>query len=284
MVTAVSSRQPPSLARWRVLTMLSLLSIPVIIAYHLVSAVSAGLAPLLGGAAAAAAIVACTAIVRLLVLPLSMSALRGQAAQARLAPRVAELRRRHPGDPGRLQAEVTALYRQEGTSMLAGYLPVLLQAPFFTVLYLMFRSPRIGGTANSLLRHDLLGAPLASHWLTAPGPVSGQGAVFLGVFCALAVIGWLHTRLARRPLAPAAPATPAAAQPAGVARMLAMLAPAITVAMAALVPLAAGLYLVTTTGWTLAEQAVLRRRLAPPAPVSPPERPGNRPRRTGQRR
>jgi len=261
--------------------MLSLLSIPVIIAYHFVSAVSAGLTPMLGGAAAAAAIVACTAITRLLVLPLSVSALRGQAAQARLAPRVTELRRRHAGDPGRLQAEVTALYRREGTSMLAGYLPVLLQVPFFTVLYLLFRSPRIGGTANTLLRHQLLGAPLASHWLTAPGPVSSQGAVFLGVFCALAVIGWLHTRLARRPLAPAtpdAPAAPAAAQPGGAARLLALLAPAITVAMAALVPLAAGLYLVTSTGWTLAERALLRRRLAPPAPVSPPGGPG-KPRR-----
>ena len=261
--------------------MLSLLSIPVIIAYHFVSAVSAGLTPMLGGAAAAAAIVACTSITRLLVLPLSVSALRGQAAQARLAPRVTELRRRHAGDPGRLQAEVTALYRREGTSMLAGYLPVLLQVPFFTVLYLLFRSPRIGGTANTLLRHQLLGAPLASHWLTAPGPVSSQGAVFLGVFCALAVIGWLHTRLARRPLAPAtpdAPAAPAAAQPGGAARLLALLAPAITVAMAALVPLAAGLYLVTSTGWTLAERALLRRRLAPPAPVSPPGGPG-KPRR-----
>jgi len=265
--------------------MLSLLSIPVIIAYHFVSAVSAGLTPMLGGAAAAAAIVACTAITRLLVLPLSVSALRGQAAQARLAPRVTELRRRHAGDPGRLQAEVTALYRREGTSMLAGYLPVLLQVPFFTVLYLLFRSPRIGGTANTLLRHQLLGAPLASHWLTAPGPVSSQGAVFLGVFCALAVIGWLHTRLARRPLAPAGPATadalaaPAAVGPAGAARLLPLLAPAITVAMAALVPLAAGLYLVTSTGWTLAERALLRRRLRPPAPASPPGGPGN-PRRT----
>jgi YidC/Oxa1 family membrane protein insertase len=265
--------------------MLSLLSIPVIIAYHIVSALAAGLVPLLGGTAAAAAIVVCTAAARLLVLPLSVSALRGQAAQARLAPRVAELRKRHAGDPQRLQAEVTALYRREGTSMLAGYLPVLLQIPFFTVLYLLFRSPRIGGTANGLLRHDLLGAPLASHWLTAPGPVSGQGAVFLGVFCALALIGWLQARLARRPLPPVAqPASPPPGQRTGLTRVLALLAPAITVAMAALVPLAAGLYLVTTTAWTLAERAVLWRRIAPPAPVSPPGRPGRGRRTTGQRR
>jgi YidC/Oxa1 family membrane protein insertase len=265
--------------------MLSLLSIPVIIAYHIVSALADGLVPLLGGAAAAAAIVVCTAAARLLVLPLSVSALRGQAAQARLAPQVAGLRQRHASDPQRLHADVTALYRREGTSMLAGYLPVLLQVPFFTVLYLLFRSPRIGGTANGLLRHDLLGAPLASHWLTAPGPVSGHGAVFLGVFCALAVIGWLQARLARRPLAPAPQtASPPAGQRAGAARVLAVLAPAITVAMAALVPLAAGLYLVTTTAWTLAERAVLWPRIAPPAPASPPAGPRRGRRTTGQRR
>jgi YidC/Oxa1 family membrane protein insertase len=264
--------------------MLSLLAIPVIIAYHIVSALAGDLVPLLGGAATAAAIVVCTAMARLLLLPLTVSAMRGQAAQARLAPQVADLRRRHADDPHRLHAEVTALYRREGTSMLAGYLPVLLQAPFFTVLYLLYRSPRIGGTANGLLRHDLLGASLASHWLTAPGPVSGQGAVFLCVFCALAVIGWLQARLARRALPPAPQtAGQTARHPAGPARMLALLAPAITVAMAALVPLAAGLYLVTTTAWTLAERAVLRRRIAPPAPVSPPGRPGRGRRTTGQR-
>jgi YidC/Oxa1 family membrane protein insertase len=265
--------------------MLSLLNIPVIIAYHIVSALADGLVPLLGGAAAAAAIVVCTAAARLLLLPLTVSAMRGQAAQARLAPQVADLRRRHADDPHRLHAEVAALYRREGTSMLAGYLPVLLQAPFFTVLYLLFRSPRISGTANGLLQHGLLGASLASHWLTAPGPVSGHGAVFLGVFCALTVIGWLHARQARRPLAPVTRAAGhPASQRASATRVLAMLAPAITVAMAALVPLAAGLYLVTTTAWTLAERAVLWRRIAPSAPVSPPGRPGRGRRTTGQRR
>jgi YidC/Oxa1 family membrane protein insertase len=238
--------------------MLSLLNVPVGIAYHIVSALAAGLAPLLGGAAAATAIVAFTLAVRLLMMPLSLSAMRGQAAQARLAPQLTELRRRHASDPQRLQAEIASLYRREGTSMLSGCLPVLLQAPFFSVMYLLFRSPRAGGVANGLLGHDLLGAPLASHWLTGPGPVSWQGAVFLGVFCVLAVTGWLHARLARQSLPPAAPA---ASQPAGAARLLTMLAPGITVVMAALVPLAAGLYLVTTTAWTLAERLVLRRRI-----------------------
>jgi YidC/Oxa1 family membrane protein insertase len=99
------------------------------------------------------------------------------------------------------------------------------------------------------------------------------------------VIGWLQARLARRPLAPAPQtASHPAGQQAGATRVLGMLAPAITVAMAALVPLAAGLYLVTTTAWTLAERAVLWRRIAPSAPVSPPGRPGRGRRTTGRRR
>jgi YidC/Oxa1 family membrane protein insertase len=36
-----------------------------------------------------------------------------------------------------------------------------------------------------------------------------------------------------------------------------------TVVMAALVPLAAGIYLLTTTTWTAAERALLRREVAP---------------------
>jgi YidC/Oxa1 family membrane protein insertase len=46
---------------------------------------------------------------------------------------------------------------------------------------------------------------------------------------------------------------------AGVAGAVARLTPFVTVAIAAFVPLAAGLYLVTTTAWTLAERTLLRR-------------------------
>ena len=68
--------------------------------------------------------------------------------------------------------------------MFAGCLPVLVQWPFLTVLYLLFRSPVIGGQPNQLLTHDLLGAPLSSHWLAGGGPFSAQGAVFAGLFAA----------------------------------------------------------------------------------------------------
>ena len=195
------------------------LGVPVDAAYHLVSPFVSFLTPLLGGLAAAAAIVGFTVAVRLLLLPLSYRAMRGMAAQARMAPLVQGLRKRYAGQPDRLQRELTALYRAEGTSMFAGCLPLLVQWPAFSVLSLLFRSARVGGAPNTLLTHRLFGAPLASYWLGGAGPFSVQGAVFAGLFVLLAAVGWLSARMARRASGPAAlPATgtpPARPRPAG---------------------------------------------------------------------
>ena len=231
------------------------LGVPIDAAYHLVSLFAGFLTPLPGGLAAAAAIVGFTMAVRLLLLPLSYRAMRGMAAQAKVAPLVQDLRKRYAGQPDRLQRELTAAYRAEGTSMFAGCLPLLAQWPAFSVLSLLFRSPHVGGAPNTLLTHRLFGAPLASYWLGGAGPFSAQGAVFAGLFMLLAGIGWLSARMARRATGPAG--VTGAAGASGAQAALAWVLPFTTVAIAAFVPLAAGLYLATSTAWTLAERAVL---------------------------
>ena len=247
--------------------------VPVDAAYHVVSGLAGLLAPLAGGLATAAAIVGFTVAIRLLLLPLSYRSMRGMAAQARVAPRVQALQKQHAGQPDRLQRELAALYQSEGTSMFAGCLPALAQWPVLSVLYLLFRSPRIAGAPNRLLSHGLFGAPLGSHWLGGAGPFSAQGVVFAGVFLLLAGIGWLSARLARTPATRATRSTvtgpPEATRgstAASVSASLARVVPYFTVAVAAFVPLAAGLYLLTTTAWTLAERAFVQRAL--------PARPG----------
>jgi YidC/Oxa1 family membrane protein insertase len=246
--------------------MFTLLGVAVGAAYHVVSAFAQVLAPLLGGLAAAAAIVVFTLAARLLLLPLSYYAIRGQASQARLAPQVQALRKRHARHPERLQRELAALYRREGTGVFAGFLPLLLQLPFLSIMYALFRSGTIGGRPNGLLSHDLLGAPLGSHWLSGPGPLSAQGAVFLGLFALLAVAAWLAARVARTSAARQAAAVQAsgqAGQPAlpGAAGWLVRALPYTTLVIAAIMPLAAGLYLLTTTAWAAAERAVLAPRV-----------------------
>src|SRR5262245_52330065 len=248
--------------------MLSVFNPFVDLAYHLVSVLAAGLAALPAGLATAAAIVAFTMAVRLAVLPLSYFAMRGQDAQARLAPQVQELGQRYARQPDRLRTEVAAVYRREGTGMLSGCLPVLLQAPFLTVMYLLFRSPTVAGKPNELLLQHLFGALLGSHWLGGAGPLSTQGAVFAGIFVLLALIGWLQARMQGRAMHQPAVGTSAAgtrrqpeAGPGGPVTTLSRLVPCLTVVIAAFMPLAAGLYLVTTSGWTLAERVVLSRRI-----------------------
>jgi YidC/Oxa1 family membrane protein insertase len=193
--------------------MLSLFGDAVGAAYHIVSVLAAALVPLPWGLATAAAIVVFTLAVRLLLLPLSYYAVRGQASQARLVPQVQALRKRHAGQPDRLQRELADLYRREGTGMFAGCLPALLQLPFLSVMYRLFRSGTIGGRPNTLLSHGLLGAPLGSHWLSGPGPLSAQGAVFLGLFALLAVVAWLAARVSRKSAALWSPQAPPSARP-----------------------------------------------------------------------
>lgn len=179
--------------------------VPVDAAYYLVTALAGALTPLTGGLAVALAIVAFTVAVRLILVPFSYRALRGQVAQARLAPQLQALRQRHRQDPDRLAREVKALYRAHGTSMVAGYLPLLLQWPFLSVMYLLFRSATVNGAPNALLRHHLFGAQLGAHWLAGAGPLSLQGAVFAALFALLVLAGWLSIRVSRRIFPPGRP-------------------------------------------------------------------------------
>ena len=254
--------------------MFSFLGVPVDAAYHLVAGLTGFLTPVLGGLAAVAAIVVCTMAVRVLLMPLSLRALRGQAVQARLAPELQALRQKYGKQPERLQREMTALYKREGTSMFAGFAPLLLQWPFLSVMYLLFRSPQVGGTANTLLSRDLFGVPLGMHWLSGPGAVSAQGAVFLGVFALMAGLCWLSARLGRLMAAGGARAAAraqaarggrgaAAPVTAGGPGLLARVLPYLTVVFAAFVPLAAGIYLLTSLAWSLAERGFYWRRAAP---------------------
>jgi len=242
--------------------MTSILGVPVDTAYHLVSGFTSFLTPALGGVAAVAAIVLFTVAVRLILMPLSLRGLRGQAAAARLAPQLQALRKRYAQQPERLQREMAALYKREGTSMFAGLTPLLLQWPLVSVIYLLFRSSQVAGKPNMLLTRDLFGVPLGSHWLAGAGPVSLHGLVFLGVFALLAGLCWLSVRLGRLMTAQQADAP-------GGALIRAL--PYLTVVIAAFVPLAAGIYLVVSTGWTLAERSFFwRTGRIPGATPNPP--------------
>lgn len=225
------------------------------------------LQPLFGAASAATAIVLFTALVRLLVHPLSRAAARGQKARAALQPRIAELRARHHRDPERLQRAVLRLHTEEKVSPLSGCLPSLFQLPAFFLLYQLFSSETVGGRANALLGHELFAAPLGGRWtdvLGDGGVFGAAGLVYVGLFAVVAVVAAFGYRLTRRSMAahPAPVAGGGAAEPvpgvAAVTRFLPFTS-FFTLVTVAVVPLAAALYVVTSTTWSVAERAVLYR-------------------------
>ncbi|MGZ3115707.1 YidC/Oxa1 family membrane protein insertase [Streptomyces sp. H62] len=223
------------------------------------------LQPLFGASAAAAAIVLFTALVRLLVHPLSRAAARGQKARTALQPKVAELRRKHARNPEKLQRAVLALHAEEKVSPLSGCLPSLCQVPAFFLLYHLFSSSSIGGQANELLSHRLLAAPLGGRWADALGDggvTGGAGLVYVALFAVVAAVATFSYRLTKRTMAdrPLLPAGDGEAVPGvGAITKVMPFMSFFTLVTVAVVPLAAALYVVTSTTWSAVERAFLYR-------------------------
>lgn len=192
------------------------------------------------------AIVLFTLAVRVLLLPLSLRQARAARVQARIAPRIERLRKRHARNPDRLRRELATLYATEGGSPLAGCAPGLAQAPFFALTYQLFISATIAGQPNLLLAQSALGVPLGEHFaavVATSGLVSPATLVFAGLFVLLAVLAWVnYRRMDRVPF-----------------RALRLL-PFGTVIAAGVLPLAAGLYLLVSTAWSTAERVLLYPR------------------------
>jgi YidC/Oxa1 family membrane protein insertase len=227
-------------------------------AAHALAGLSTALAPI-GGAAVAVIVI--TLLVRLVLHPLTRAAVRGERARVRLTPHINALRRKHGTDPTRFRQELAALHRAEGVSPIAGVGPMLLQLPVFLVLYRVYTHHMTG-----LAGGNLFGTPLTSRLLTAwTGP---HVFVFLLLFAALAAVAVVTSRRAAMlakinnqtadvgtASSPQSPISPTMIATIG------RIAPFFVLLSAAVVPLAAGLYLVTTTAWTAAENAFLRRGL-----------------------
>lgn len=221
------------------------------------------LQPLFGASAAAAAIVLFTALVRLLVHPLSRAAARGQKARTALQPRIAELRKQHKKEPEKLQKAVLELHAEEKVSPVSGCLPSLLQFPAFFLLYHLFSSTSIGGRANELLTHQLLGAPLGGRWadvLGGGGVFGGAGVVYLGLFAVVAVVAVFNYRRTKRTMAASNPLPAQEGQSVPGLGAVSKVMPFMsffTLFTVAVVPLAAALYVVTSTAWSAVERAAL---------------------------
>jgi YidC/Oxa1 family membrane protein insertase len=208
-------------------------------AHSAISALATLLFPIADGLAAALAIIVFTLLIRLLISPLSYLQVRGERRRAALAPQLEKIREKHRDDQLAIATESLALQRANGSGPFIGLLPGLAQAPFFMIMYRVALDAPAGA---------LFGVPLTAH-LFAGLPV------FALLLALAGLLAWWSSRRFTVTT--------------GQLALLRYL-PYLSVLAVAWMPLAGGLYLVTSTAWTALEHLVWRR------PASPRVTTGNR--------
>ncbi len=236
---------------------MNIFDLPVLSA--LLAAATAALAALGAVVTPGGAIVLVTVAVRAALIPAGISMARAELARRRLAPRLADLQKRWRRNPERLRRETLALYAAEKISPYAGFLPALAQAPVVTLVYAAFASPTVAGAPNALLEATFFGAELGRRVSDLLSGVALGDLVFAALIAALIVVAILSRRAALRVAAPAPASVGPAADQAALLARVAGVVPFLTVVAALFVPLAATLYLVVTSAWSLVERSLLRR-------------------------
>ncbi|MCB5223635.1 MAG: membrane protein insertase YidC [Candidatus Cloacimonadaceae bacterium] len=78
-------------------------------------------------------------LLKLITHPLTKKSMDANLKMQRIQPKVQEIQTKHKNDPKRMQEELSALYKEAGTSPMSGCLPLLLQMPIFIALYNVLR-------------------------------------------------------------------------------------------------------------------------------------------------
>jgi YidC/Oxa1 family membrane protein insertase len=81
------------------------------------------------------AIIALTAVIRIVLYPLTYKGMVSMQKMKELAPKLKELKEKYGKDPQRLNAATMEMYKKHGANPLGGCLPMLLQIPVFFALY-----------------------------------------------------------------------------------------------------------------------------------------------------
>jgi len=84
------------------------------------------------------AVIILTIIIRLILLPFSLSAARTQRAMKILEPKIKELKETHKGDKEKEALETLALYREAQVNPFASILTVFIQIPVLLALFWVF--------------------------------------------------------------------------------------------------------------------------------------------------
>jgi len=84
------------------------------------------------------AVIVFTLLIKLILHPSSLHAIRSQKAMAKIPPKVKEIQKKYKGDRQKQAQATMELYKKEKISPFSGCLPLLLQLPILIALYQVF--------------------------------------------------------------------------------------------------------------------------------------------------
>ena len=84
------------------------------------------------------AVIVFTLLIKLILHPSSLHAIRSQKAMAKIQPKVKEIQKKYKGDRQKQAQATMELYKKEKISPFSGCLPLLLQLPILIALYQVF--------------------------------------------------------------------------------------------------------------------------------------------------
>lgn len=232
----------------------------------------------------ALAIVLLTVCVRLLMYPLFVKQIKTQRAMTALQPKIKELQAKHKGDKETLNVEMMKLYKEHNANPFAGCLPVLLQMPIFISLFQVlnqlapkedaasaggYRFPVKFGlsadTVESFMSAKVFGAPIGAGFQSpsallrflggTPGSVKAVAVVLIVAMAATTFVT-SKQMMGKNPNADASQATQQ--------KILLYVMPVLLGVFGFQVAIGVLVYWTTTNLFSMAQQAVVMKRLGPP--------------------
>jgi len=98
-------------------------------------------------------IIILTAVIRLILSPLTASQLRTSQKMQKITPHLNKLKEKHKSDAKMLQQETMRLYKEHGVNPAAGCVPLLIQFPIIIALYQVLN--RVVNTKPSMLVSEI---------------------------------------------------------------------------------------------------------------------------------
>jgi len=143
------------------------------------------------------AIIALTALIRLILFPLNQRSIKSQKALQDIQPKIEELKKQYGDNKQDLGKAMMDVYKEQKVNPLSSCLPLLIQFPFLIAVFYVFRDGLTGGSLdlvyNFIQRPDAINViTLGFFDLSKPSPV-------LAVLAGLAQFWQAKMMMAKRP-------------------------------------------------------------------------------------